>query len=57
MEIYVFVDLSLQFVSAMKQFKSLLIDKHAGSVRIKEKYIIDFEKSNEFYAFLNYVIL
>lgn len=42
----------MQFVSATKQFKSTLIDKHAGSVKKKiNKFIIDFKYSNEYQAF------
>lgn len=39
-----YVDLFVQFVSATKQFKFLLIDKHAGSVNRKTKLSIVFEK-------------
>lgn len=39
-----YADLFVQFVSATKQCKSLLMDKHAGSVNTEKKLGIVFEK-------------
>lgn len=52
----------MQFVSATKQCKSLLMDKHAGSVNTEKKLGIVFEKLNKFdtlyvYIAYNYIIL